>query len=79
MEKKIISITIASVVALVFLYFAIRPGVFNMIGYTISLLIFPANSPDHLKYENIIMYFFDIICGGVLFWIVYKLMRRQLK
>ena len=79
MEKKTISIIVALVIAIVFLIFAMRPGIFNMIGYTISILIFPENSEANLKYGKLIIRLFDILCGGVLFWIVYKIMIRVLK
>ena len=79
MEKKTISIITASVLTIAFLLFAMRPGIFNMVGYTISVLIFPENSEENLKYGKLIILLFDILCGGILFWIVYKVMNRILK
>jgi hypothetical protein len=76
MKRKVIPIGIALVITIVFLAFAIRPGIFNMIGYTISLLILPENSPESLKYGKIIIYSFDVFCGVLLFWIVYKILSR---
>jgi len=58
---------------------AIRPGIFNMIGYSITLLIFPENSQENLKYGKIIIYLFDTICGLILFGIVFKLSNRIFK
>lgn len=63
MEKRTISIVIASAVTFIFLFFAVRPGIFNMIGYTISLLVFSEYSPENLKYGKLIIYFVDISFG----------------
>jgi hypothetical protein len=79
MGNKSVSIIIASAIAIFFLFFAIKPGIFNMIGYTISILIFPENSSENLKYGKVIIYLFDILCGLILFWILYKLMNRILR
>ena len=79
MKKKTISIITAAVITVVFLFFVMRPGIFNMIGYTISILIFPENSEENLKYGKIIIRLFDILCGGILFWIVYRVMKVILK
>jgi hypothetical protein len=79
MENKTISIITASVITIVFLFFVMRPGIFNMIGYSISILIFPENSEENLKYGKIIIRLFDILCGGILFWIIYKIMKGILK
>ena len=76
MKQKTISILIALIIAIVFLFFAIRPGIFNMLGYSISILIFPENSSENLKYGNLITYGFDIVCALVLFLIVYKVAKR---
>lgn len=79
MEKKTISVITATTIVIIFLFFAMKPGIFNMIGYTISLLIFPENTSENLKYGKVIIYLFDIICGVILFWIVYKVMKIILK
>ncbi|MFT3908300.1 MAG: hypothetical protein QM737_02655 [Ferruginibacter sp.] len=79
MEKKKVSIITASIITIVFLFFAMRPGIFNMIGYTISILIFPENSQENLKYGKLIIRLFNILCGGILFWIAYKIMMRGKK
>ncbi|MFT3908303.1 MAG: hypothetical protein QM737_02670 [Ferruginibacter sp.] len=79
MEKKKVSIITASIITIVFLFFAMRPGIFNMIGYTISILIFPENSQENLKYGKLIIRLFNILCGGIIFWIVYKIMMRGKK
>ena len=79
MENKTISLVTASAITIVFMFFAIKPGILNMIGYTISLLIFSENSPENLKYGKVIIYLFDILCGLFLFWIVYKLMSKILR
>jgi hypothetical protein len=78
-QKKTISILTASVITIAFLFFAITPGIFSMIGYTISIMIFPENSDENLKYGKLILCIFDILCGGLLFWIVYNIMKRILK
>lgn len=77
MDKKIISIIIASVITIVFLFIAMRPGIFNIIGYSISLLIFPGNSDENLKYGKLFIYLFDIFCGVILFWIVYNIASKR--
>ena len=79
MKNRTISMTTALIITIVFLFFAIKPGIFNMIGYTISLLLFPANFSNNLKYEKIIIYLFDILCGLILFWIVFKAVSRILR
>ncbi len=79
MENKTISLITASAITIVFMFFAIKPGIFNMIGYTISLLIFPENSSENVKYGKIIIYLFDILCGLILFWLVHKVMSRILR
>lgn len=79
MENRTISIITALVISIVFLFFAVKPGIFNMIGYTISLMIFPENSSENLKYGKIIIYLFDILCALILFWIIYKVMSRILR
>lgn len=79
MDKRTINIIIASVITIIFLLFALRPGIFNMIGYTISLLIFPENSDENLKYGKFVIYLFDILCGIILFWIVFKVANKVLK
>ena len=75
MKQKSISILIALIIAIIFLFFAIRPGIFNMLGYSISIIIFPENSLENLKYGNLIIYGFDVLCALLLFWIVYKLAK----
>jgi hypothetical protein len=79
MDKKIISLIIALVISIVFMFFAIRPGIFNMIGYTISLLIFGDGSSNIIKYEKVIIYSFDALCGLIVFWIIYKVANSILK
>lgn len=79
MDKKNLSIIIASVITIIFLFFAMRPGIFNMIGYAISILIFPENSNENLKYGKFVIFLFNIFCGVVLFYIVYKITKRVLK
>jgi hypothetical protein len=72
MKPKIISIAIATIIAVIFFFYAVRPGPINMLGYSISLFILPENSGEHLKYERTIIYSFDVICGILVFWGVYK-------
>ena len=79
MGKTLKCIIVALVISIIFLLFAVQPGIFSMIGYAISLLIFPENSPEHLKYGNLILYLFDIFCGVIVFWIVYKMMNTRLR
>lgn len=79
MNKKMIRIIVTLVISIIFLFFALRPGIFSMIGYVISILVFPENSPEHLKYGNLILYLVDIFCGVILFRIVYKMMNKIIK
>ena len=76
MKSKAPSLAIALIVAIIFLFFAVKPGAFNMIGYSISLLIFPENSPNSLKYSDVVIYSFDVLCALLLFWLVYKLVKK---
>jgi hypothetical protein len=73
--KRIPTIT-ASLITALFIYFALKPGAFNMIGYAIYINIIPQNSEASIKYEKAFIYSFDIVCGILLFWIIYKLTKR---
>ena len=79
MRKRNKSVIAASLITVIFMFLAIRPGILNMIGYTISLLIFPENSEENIKYGKTIVYIFDILCGVLVFWGVYKISNRIFK
>lgn len=79
MKRKSVSVAIALLLAVVFTIYAIQPGIFNMIGYSISILIFPENSPENLKYGKAIIYSFDILCGVLVFFIAYGVLKRLKK
>ena len=79
MTKKTISMLTASLITVVVMIFAIGTGILNMIGYTISLYIYPENSGENLKFGKLIIYLFDIICGLLIFFIVRRLADRVLK
>ena len=72
MKRRKSSIVIALIVTAIFLLFAIRPGIFNMIGYAIDLSIFGENSPESIKYEKLVIYSFDILCGLILFFLCFQ-------
>jgi phage shock protein PspC (stress-responsive transcriptional regulator) len=76
MNKKQVTTLIAFLVAIIFVVFAIQPGVFNMIGYSISILIFPENSTESIKYSKSIIYAFDILCGVLVYFIAYGIIKR---
>jgi hypothetical protein len=79
MLNKTISIITASIVAVVFMLIAIRPGVINMIGFGIYQTILSKNSPASIKYQRAFIYLFDILLSLILFWLVYKIANRILK
>jgi hypothetical protein len=79
MRNKAISIITASIVAVVFMLIAMRPGVINMIGFGIYQTILSKNSPTSIKYERAFIYLFDIFLSMILFWLVYKIVNRILK
>ncbi len=76
MNKKHKSNLISFLVAIFFFLFAIQPGIFNMIGYSISILIFPENSNENINYSKIIIYTFDILCALMVYFITYAIIKR---
>ncbi|HMG81843.1 MAG TPA: hypothetical protein VK559_02295 [Ferruginibacter sp.] len=74
MKTKAISLIIAAIATLIFLFLVMRPGIFNMIGYLIYQSISPEGSG-----ESVFIKSFDIICGLLLFWIVYKIAKSLRK
>lgn len=76
MNKKQVTNLISFLVAIFFFVFAIQPGVFNMIGYSISMLIFSENSTENIKYSKIIIYTFEILCGVMVYFITYVIVKR---
>lgn len=71
MKTKLISAAVAFLTTVVFTFCAIKPGDFNMIGYAFCEMIFSHNSPESQRYENAVVYSFDVLCGSGVFWIVY--------
>jgi len=76
MNKKHISNLISFFVAVLFFLFAIQPGVFNMVGYSISILIFSENSTENIKYGHIVVYAFEILCAVLVFYSVKVIVNR---
>ena len=76
MNKKHVSNLISFFVAALFFLFAIQPGVFNMIGYSISILIFSENSTENIKYGHIVVYAFEILCAVLVFYSVKFIVNR---
>ena len=70
MNKKHISNLISFFVSVLFFLFAIQPGVFNMVGYSISILIFSENSTENIKYSHMVVYAFEILCAVLVFYSV---------
>ena len=66
-----IPIIVASIITTLFLYLVLSPGAFNLIGYSIHEAISPggANETNFIRG-------FDIFCGVILFWIVYKITKK---
>ena len=80
MKAKLISYSISLVITIIFFLIIIRPGgLFSLIGYTISLLIFPQNSKESIRYENLIIYTFDVLCALGVFFLIYKLLINKIK
>ncbi len=74
MKNQTLAIVIALIIAGVFLSYALRPGAFNLIGYSIHEAIWPGGANE----SNFIRVF-DIVCGIIIFWIAYKILIRILK
>lgn len=73
MQNKVISILTASIISVIFLFYIMRPSIFNMLGYTIHQFIWNGG----MKESTFIMSF-DIVCGLILFGIVYKFVNIML-
>jgi hypothetical protein len=76
MNKKTVANLISFFVAVLFYLFAIQPGVFNMVGYSISILIFSENSTENIKYSHIVVYAFEILCAVLVFYSVKVIVNR---
>jgi small-conductance mechanosensitive channel len=76
MRKKTISFGIALVVATVFLLLVLLPGgsEFNLLPYAIHESISPGGAG-----ETTFIRMFDIICGILIFLIIYWLLSRLIK
>ena len=76
MNKKHVANLISFFVAAFFFLFAIQPGVFTMVGYSISILIFSENSTENIKYGHIVVYAFEILCAVLVFYSVKVIVNR---
>jgi uncharacterized BrkB/YihY/UPF0761 family membrane protein len=76
MRKKTIPIGIALVIAIVFLFLVLMPGgsEFNLLPYVIHEYISPGGGG-----ETTFIRIFDIICGILIFLIIYWVLLRLLK
>ena len=74
MKNKTIALIIALIITVIFLFFVLRPGAFNMIPYFIHESIWPGGSG-----ESIFIRIFDILFGLLLFGGVYKITSKILK
>jgi hypothetical protein len=75
MIKKTISIIIATGLTTVFLFnVLIPPSIFNLIPYSIHESFWKGGSGE----SNFIISF-DILCGLLLFWIVYRIASKLIK
>lgn len=72
MKQKPGAIIIALVFSLLFLFGIWKGGVFNMIGYTIYLFIYPHSSEARIQNESLFIHSFDVLCTIGIFFIVYK-------
>jgi len=77
-NSKIKSVIVSALISGVFFIYALKPGAINLLGYAVSVLIFGQNSETQLKYEGATIFIFDILCSLVIFWIVFRLMRKFL-
>lgn len=75
MNRKILRFLISTISALIFFFVAFRPGIFSMIGYTISLAIFPQNSVESVKYNDTIIVLIDVLLTLLVFFIVFKMTK----
>ena len=73
MKKKVIPIAIAGVITIVFLLLVLssKGSAFNIIPY----LIHQSISKDGGG-ESAFIKIFDVLFGGFIFWIIYRLMSR---
>jgi|GEM_PF-3335668 len=74
MRNKAISILTASIVSGISLFYIMQPGTFNMLCYTIHQFVWNFGMK-----ESTFLMVFDLICGLLLFWIIYRLMNNILK
>ena len=74
MGKRSIASIVALIITAIFLLFALKHSVFNMLPYLIHEYIWKGGSG-----ESIFVRVFDIVWASVLFMIIYKFMNRLLK
>lgn len=83
MRTKIVSILIATVIAVLLFYILVQPGAFNFIPYLIHKAVFEkVNSKGEIISsisEESFVIFFDAIVACLIFWIVFKISNRFLR
>ncbi len=65
------SFNLASIITAVFIIILLLPGG-NMISDSIYKKINPSGSSFG---ESVFIFFFNIVCGAILFWLVYKILK----
>ena len=69
---KTIPLITASILTAIFFYFAFKPGQsINLIAYSIHEAISPGGADETSFIRGC-----DILCGIILFWIIYKVTKK---